>query len=33
LTSSGTIEPAQQDNLNFAVSGQVTAVNVTAAPR
>ena len=30
LTSSGTIEPAQQDNLNFAVSGQVTAVNVTA---
>jgi len=27
---SGTIEPAQQDNLNFAVSGQVTAVNVTA---
>ncbi len=30
LTSSGTIEPAQQDNLNFAVSGQVTAVNVSA---
>ncbi|HEX9337651.1 MAG TPA: biotin/lipoyl-binding protein, partial [Pseudonocardiaceae bacterium] len=30
LSSSGTIEPTQQDNLNFAVSGQVTAVNVTA---
>lgn len=30
LSSSGTIEPAQQENLNFAVSGQVTAVNVTA---
>jgi len=30
LSSSGTIEPATQDNLNFAVSGQVTAVNVTA---
>lgn len=30
LSSSGTIEPAQQENLNFAVSGQVTAVNVSA---
>src|SRR5258708_7112301 len=30
LSSSGTIEPGQQDNLNFAVSGQVTAVNVAA---
>ena len=29
LSSAGTIEPATQDNLNFAVSGQVTAVNVT----
>ena len=28
VSSSGTIEPAQQDDLNFAVSGQVTAVNV-----
>jgi macrolide-specific efflux system membrane fusion protein len=28
VSSSGTIEPAQQENLNFAVSGQVTAVNV-----
>ncbi|MBB5157024.1 efflux RND transporter periplasmic adaptor subunit [Saccharopolyspora phatthalungensis] len=28
ISSSGTIEPAQQANLNFAVSGQVTAVNV-----
>jgi membrane fusion protein, macrolide-specific efflux system len=27
-TSSGTIEPASQANLNFAVSGTVTAVNV-----
>jgi macrolide-specific efflux system membrane fusion protein len=33
LSSSGTIEPAQQDNLNFAVSGQVTAVNVTAGQK
>ncbi|HEX4705186.1 MAG TPA: biotin/lipoyl-binding protein [Pseudonocardiaceae bacterium] len=30
LSSSGTIEPAAQDNLNFAVSGQVTAVDVAA---
>ena len=29
VSSSGTIEPAQQENLDFAVSGQVTAVNVT----
>ncbi|HWE89772.1 MAG TPA: biotin/lipoyl-binding protein [Pseudonocardiaceae bacterium] len=28
VSSSGTIEPAQQANLSFAVSGQVTAVNV-----
>ncbi|HEX3648680.1 MAG TPA: biotin/lipoyl-binding protein, partial [Pseudonocardiaceae bacterium] len=28
LSSSGTIEPADQSNLNFAVSGQVTAVDV-----
>jgi multidrug efflux pump subunit AcrA (membrane-fusion protein) len=33
LSSSGTIEPAEQDNLNFAVSGQVTAVNVTAGQK
>jgi membrane fusion protein, macrolide-specific efflux system len=30
VTSSGTIEPASQANLNFAVSGLVTAVNVKA---
>ncbi len=30
VTSSGTIEPASQANLNFAVSGTVTAVNVKA---
>ena len=30
VASSGTIEPASQANLNFAVSGTVTAVNVTA---
>ena len=30
VTSSGTIEPATQANLNFAVSGAVTAVNVKA---
>jgi multidrug efflux pump subunit AcrA (membrane-fusion protein) len=29
VSSSGTIEPAQQENLNFAVSGQVTAVTAT----
>lgn len=29
VSSSGTIEPAQQSDLNFGVSGQVTAVNVT----
>src|ERR1700727_2923412 len=29
-TSSGTIEPASQANLNFAVSGVVTGVNVKA---
>jgi multidrug efflux pump subunit AcrA (membrane-fusion protein) len=33
LSSSGTIEPAQQDNLNFAVSGQVTAVNIAAGQK
>lgn len=30
LSSTGTIEPAIQDALNFAVSGQVTSVGVTA---
>ena len=30
LSSTGTIEPAVQDALNFAVSGRVTAVRVTA---
>ena len=30
ITSSGTIEPASQANLNFAVSGTVTAVDVRA---
>jgi macrolide-specific efflux system membrane fusion protein len=30
VPSSGTIEPASQANLNFAVSGTVTAVDVTA---
>jgi membrane fusion protein, macrolide-specific efflux system len=30
VTSSGTIEPASQANLNFAVSGQVNAVDVKA---
>jgi multidrug efflux pump subunit AcrA (membrane-fusion protein) len=29
VSSSGTIEPAQQENLNFAVSGQVTGVTAT----
>ncbi|WP_285485452.1 efflux RND transporter periplasmic adaptor subunit [Amycolatopsis taiwanensis] len=29
VSSSGTIEPAQRSDLNFGVSGQVTAVNVT----
>jgi membrane fusion protein, macrolide-specific efflux system len=29
LSSTGTIQPAQQENLNFAVSGQVTAVSAT----
>lgn len=28
VSSSGTIQPAQQSDLNFGVSGQVTAVNV-----
>ena len=30
VASSGTIEPASQANLNFAVSGTVTAVDVKA---
>ena len=30
VAATGTIEPASQANLNFAVSGKVTAVNVTA---
>ena len=30
VTSSGTIEPASQASLNFAVSGTVTAVDVKA---
>ena len=29
VSSTGTIEPARQGNLNFAVSGQVTSVAVT----
>ena len=30
VASSGTLEPASQATLNFAVSGTVTAVNVKA---
>ena len=30
VASSGTLEPASQANLNFAVSGTVTAVDVAA---
>ncbi len=30
VSSTGTVEPADQANLNFAVSGQVTAVDITA---
>ena len=33
VSSSGTIEPAQQENLNFAASGQVTEVNVTVGQK
>ncbi|HEX2903246.1 MAG TPA: biotin/lipoyl-binding protein [Jatrophihabitans sp.] len=33
LSSSGTIEPAVQDQLNFGVSGQVTSVRVNAGQR
>lgn len=33
VSSSGTIEPAQQSNLNFGVAGQVTAVDVTVGQR
>ncbi len=29
ISSSGTIEPAQQEDLNFAVSGQVTGITAT----
>lgn len=32
-SSSGTIEPAQQENLNFATSGQVTSVAVTVGQK
>ncbi|WAL65029.1 biotin/lipoyl-binding protein [Amycolatopsis cynarae] len=33
VSSSGTIQPAQQSNLNFGVAGQVTAVEVTVGQR
>ena len=33
VSSSGTIEPAQQANLNFAASGQVTSVAVTVGKK
>jgi macrolide-specific efflux system membrane fusion protein len=33
VSSSGTIEPAQQEDLNFSASGQVTVVNVTAGQK
>ena len=33
VSASGTIEPAQQASLKFAVSGQVTAVDVTAGQK
>src|SRR5215471_17179959 len=33
LSSTGTIEPAQQANLNFAASGQVTSVAVTVGQK
>jgi len=33
VSSTGTIEPADQDNLNFAASGQVTAVDVTVGKK
>jgi membrane fusion protein, macrolide-specific efflux system len=33
LSSSGTIEPAQQANLNFAASGQVTSVSATVGEK
>src|SRR5580698_7963937 len=33
VSSTGTIEPAQQANLNFATSGQVTAVDVTVGEK
>ena len=33
VSSTGTIEPAQQANLNFAASGQVTAVDVTVGQK
>jgi membrane fusion protein, macrolide-specific efflux system len=33
VSSTGTIEPAQQANLNFATSGQVTAVDATVGQK
>jgi len=33
VTASGTIEPARQEDLSFAVSGEVTVVRVTAGDR
>src|ERR1700691_595616 len=33
VSSTGTIEPAQQANLNFAASGQVTSVAVTVGQK
>ena len=33
VSSTGTIEPAQQANLNFATSGQVTSVDVTVGQK
>ena len=33
VSSTGTIEPAQQANLNFATSGQITSVAVTVGQK
>jgi macrolide-specific efflux system membrane fusion protein len=33
VSSTGTIEPAQQANLNFAASGQVTSVDITVGQK
>ena len=33
VSASGTVAPANQENLNFSVSGQVTKVSVSAGQR